>query len=193
MHLHQQYTAQALRFFQLGQLAAQDAEQSLTVAMLHANEAWTHALMGNAKKAVNALGRAQDEFTRGRDDGLPGWVSFFGEADLRALMGMVYGLLPGDGHASDSIEHLSDSIKRRGGAMARSTVFELTARGTIRFKAGDVTAALADGRQAVDLAQTLRSVRTIHRLAPLQQAAERYPDDGGAAQLAQRIATLLGG
>lgn len=193
VHLHQEYTAQALRFFQLGQLAAQDAEQPLTVAMLHANEAWTHALMGSAKKATNSLGRAQDEFTRGRDDGLPSWVSFFGEADLHALMGMVYGLLPGEEHVSDAIKHLSDSITRRGGTMVRSTVFELTALGTIQFKAGEVGAAVTDGHRAVDLAETLRSVRAVDRLAPLQEAAERHRGDEGAAQLAYRIATLRGG
>ncbi|WP_412750735.1 helix-turn-helix domain-containing protein [Krasilnikovia sp. M28-CT-15] len=89
LHLHQSYTMQALKFFQLGQLAAQDAEDSLTVAMLHANEAWAYAIMGETTKALNSLGRAQDEFVRPRRGGAPGWVSFFGEADLHALMGMV--------------------------------------------------------------------------------------------------------
>jgi len=195
VHLHQQYLSQAMRFFQLGQLAAQDAEDPLTVAMLHANEAWTLALMGNRRKALSSIGRAQDEFSRGRPDGLPGWVSFFGAADLHALIGMVHGLLPpeqGDQQA-DAITHLTHSIELRTGGMERSLTFELTALATVRLNAGDLALGVAEGRRAVNLAETVRSVRTVDRLEPLRVAAERHPNDSGAAELVHRIATLRTG
>lgn len=192
VHLHRGFLDQALRFFQLGQIAAQDAEDPLTVAMLHANLGWTHAMMGNSSKALSALGRAEDEFVRGEDN-LPAWVAFFGAADLSALTGMVYSLLPGDGNVDMAIINLSNSIEARGDGTARSTIFELTALSATRLRAGDTSGGVADGTQAVVLAEQVRSVRTIDRLGPLRQAAQAHPDDEGAVELVHRIATLQGG
>ncbi|UQU66822.1 helix-turn-helix domain-containing protein [Couchioplanes caeruleus] len=196
LHLHQDYLSQALRFFQLGQLAAQDAEDPLTVAMLHANEAWTHALMGCKNKALSSLGRAQDEFVRPRTAGPPGWVSFFGEADLRALTGIVHGLLcsirKGDEHVSGAISNLEQSIKLRKDPMARSMTFELTALATVQLRAGSCRDGMRSGERAVDLAERVRSVRTVDRLTPLLDAVRQHSDEE-TASLAGRIATLQGG
>ncbi|MET8149089.1 tol-pal system YbgF family protein [Actinoplanes sp. NPDC049668] len=192
VHLHQGFLSQSLRFFQLGQLAAQDADDPLTVAMLHANLAWTHAIMGNNAKAVSALGRAEDEFVRG-EGSLPAWVAFFGAADLSALTGMVYSLLPGDKSADKAVTHLTTSINARGGKTARSTIFELTALSATKLNNGDVAGGVGDGDRTVLLAEQVRSVRTIDRLRPLQLAAEAHPEDEGATALAHCIATLRGG
>ena len=192
VHLHREFLDQALRFFQLGQIAAQDAEDPLTVAMLHANVGWTHAMMGNGGKALSALGRAEDEFVRGEDN-LPAWVAFFGAADLSALTGMVYSLLAGDQNAETAITNLTASIKARGDGTARSTIFELTALGATKLNVSDTAGGVADGNRAVDLAEQVRSVRTIDRLGPLLLAAQAHPNDDGAAGLAHRIATLQGG
>jgi tetratricopeptide (TPR) repeat protein len=194
IHLHRAHIEQALRFFQLGQLAAQDADDPLTVAMLHANAGWAYALMGNRNKAVNTLGRAQHEFSRGEDD-LPAWVAFFGAADLSALTGMTYAhLATNDGHSGNldkAVQYLTASIDTRGAGNTRSAIFELTALATARLRAGDRSQGVADGNRAVDMASEVRSVRTIDRLLPLQQAVQQEPDDDAAA-LAQRIATLRG-
>lgn len=192
VHLHRGFLDQALRFFQLGQIAAQDAEDPLTVAMLHANLAWTHAIMGNGSKATSALGRAEDEFSRGEDN-LPAWVAFFGAADLSALTGMVYSLIPGEENVEKAITYLTASIKARGDGTARSAIFELTALGATKINAGDTSGGVTDGNRAVALAEQVRSVRTIDRLSPLLLAALKHPDDEGAAELAHRIATLRGG
>ncbi len=199
LHLHQDYLPQALKFFQLGQLVAQDGEDPLTVAMLHANEAWTHALMGGKSgknKALICLGRAHDEFVRPRTDGPRGWVSFFGEADLHALTGIVYGLLCGtrkdDQHVADAISNLEHSIKLRNDPMARSMTFELTALATIHLRAGNVRAGIHSGNRAVNLAAQVRSVRTVDRLSPLLAAARQHPD-AEAEALAAEIAILQSG
>lgn len=160
--------------------------------MLHANLAWTHAMMGNGSKAISALGRAEDEFSRGEDN-LPAWVAFFGAADLSALTGMVHGLLPGTENIDKSIVYLTASIEARGDGTARSAIFELTALGAAKLNAGDIPGGVTDGNRAVALAERVRSVRTIDRLGPLRLAALGRPDDHGAAELAQRIATLQGG
>jgi transcriptional regulator with XRE-family HTH domain len=189
VHLHRRFPEQALRFFQLGQLAAQDADDPLTGAMLHANVAWTQAVMGNEAKARSALGRARDEFSRG-EDALPAWVSFFGASDLAALAGMVHSLLAGAGHVEQAINHLTSSVAARGPATTRSTVFELTALSITRLNAGDTAAGLADGHRAVDLAERVRSVRTIDRLAPLRVAASTHRTDDLAVSLVHRVGNL---
>jgi hypothetical protein len=50
LHLHDGMAAEALRFFQLGQIAAQESGCALTVAMLCANEAWAYAILGDARQ-----------------------------------------------------------------------------------------------------------------------------------------------
>ncbi|MFI1997056.1 tol-pal system YbgF family protein [Actinoplanes sp. NPDC020271] len=194
LHLHRGHFQQALRFFQLGQLAAGDADDFVTVAMLHANIAWAYALMGYGGKAVTALERAQDEFGRGEGN-LPAWVAFFGAADLSALTGMVHSLLPADekeDHVTTAINCLTASINARGSTNTRSTIFELTALATARLKAFDTRAGVEDGNRAVDLALQVRSVRTVDRLAPLLEAAQAHPKDAEAVALARRIVTLQG-
>ncbi|MEV6849236.1 helix-turn-helix transcriptional regulator [Actinoplanes sp. NPDC051411] len=192
VHLHGGHLDQALRFFQLGQLAAQDADDALTVAMLHANLGWTHAMMGNRGKALSALGRAEDEFVRGEDN-LPAWVAFFGAADLSALSGMVHSLLPGEASSEKAIASLTVSIEARGDGTARSTIFELTALSATRLDAGDTSGGVADGSRAVTLAEQVRSVRTIDRLKPLLVAAQAHAGDESVDDLAHRIAILQGG
>ncbi|PRY30523.1 XRE family transcriptional regulator [Pseudosporangium ferrugineum] len=195
IHLHRSHIEQSLRFFQLGQLAAQEAEDPLTVAMLHANAGWAYALMGNGDRAVSALDRAQQEFSRGMDN-VSAWVAFFGAADLSALTGMIYAELSGhegnDDGMDSAVQHLTTSIEARGAADTRSAIFELTALATARLKAGDSRQGIVEGHRAVDLAGEVRSVRTVDRLVPLLEAVEGESDDEAAA-LAQRIVILRGG
>ncbi|GGL20924.1 transcriptional regulator [Mangrovihabitans endophyticus] len=192
VHLHLGSMNQALRFFQLGQIAGQDANDPLTVAMLHANLAWAHAIMGNDGQALSALGRAEDEFVRG-EDGLPAWVAFFGAADLSALTGMVHSLLPGDENAGKAVAGLAASVQARNDATVRSTIFELTALATTKLHIGDLRGGTADGNRAVTLAGQVRSVRTLDRLGPLLKAAREHPHDQDTTELACRIVTLRGG
>ena len=103
---------------------------------------------------------------------------------------MVHSLLPGDDSAAKAITSLTASIKARA---ARSTLFELTALAATRLNAGDVAGGVDDGNRAVDLAGTVRSVRTIERLEPLLDAAREHPEDDGAVELARRVAILRGG
>lgn len=139
-----------------------------------------------------ALGRAEDEFVRGEDN-LPAWVAFFGAADLSALTGMVHSLLSGGTNEQKAISCLTTSISSRTSSATRSTIFELTALATTKLNAGDYTGGVQNGNQAVDLAEQVRSLRTIDRLTPLRQAAQNHPSDQGATGLATRIATLQRG
>ena len=58
--------------------------------------------------------------------------------------------------------------------------------------AGDTTGGVTDGNRAVDLAEQVRSARTLDRLEPLLLAARKRLSDDDTAELAHRIVTLRG-
>jgi hypothetical protein len=178
----------ALRFFQLGQICAQDANCERTVAMLCANEAWAYALLGDAELALKSIRRAQDEFARSCGRPHPAWVSFFGPADLDALSGMVHADLADD-HLDVAAEFLTAALGGRSPDMTRSRVFELTALATVQLRTGELSSAIANGHQVVALATQIRSKRIVDRLAPLQAAAAAR-SHADAQDLAQRIAAV---
>ncbi|GII06261.1 XRE family transcriptional regulator [Planomonospora parontospora subsp. parontospora] len=189
VHLHCDRLRDALRFFQLGQICAQDASCERTVAMLCANEAWAYALLGDAELALKSLHRAQDEFARSCDHPFPVWVSFFGPADLDALSGMVHAGLTDD-HLDVAVEFLTTALRQREASMTRSRAFELTALATVQLRAGEMGSGIGNGHHAVVLATQIRSKRIIDRLAPLHATATNLVSDSDARDLAQRITTV---
>ncbi|MEU6718281.1 helix-turn-helix transcriptional regulator [Nonomuraea sp. NPDC046802] len=189
IYLHCGRLRETLRFFQLGQICAQDASCERTVALLCANEAWAYAVLGDAELALKSIGRARDELDRAHEHPAS-WVGFFGYADLSATTGMIHACL-GQAHWQDAANHLTQAVAIRASAMARSRAFELTALATVYLKAGEMTHGIATGREAVALATELRSTRVIDRLAPLHEAAiSRTAGHTDAQDLAQRIAML---
>jgi transcriptional regulator with XRE-family HTH domain/tetratricopeptide (TPR) repeat protein len=195
LHLHRSLCKEALKFFQLGQIAAQESGCELTVAMLCANEAWTYALLGDSVQAFKSLGRAEDEFARADPNQAPAWVRFFSAADLNATIGVVNLSLPEPTrkHCTAATTSLERGLAIRGADMTRSKAFELTALATSHLVEGDLDQGAAVGQQAVDLAEQLRSVRVVDRLAPLEAAARMRSHDGDVQGLAERIATLRSG
>jgi transcriptional regulator with XRE-family HTH domain/tetratricopeptide (TPR) repeat protein len=196
LHLHRGWIRDALRFFQLAQIAAQDSGCELTVAMLCANEAWAYALLGDAAQALKSIGRSQDEFARADPADTKAWVRFFGAADLNASAGVVYVSLPSASSTQldNGIGYLLDSLRERGQDMARSRIFELTALAAAHLRAGDTDCAVRVGREALGLAAAVRSVRILDRMEPLQTAAARYGErNTDLRDLTERIATLRAG
>ncbi|WP_084521469.1 transcriptional regulator [Nocardia uniformis] len=163
----------ALKFFQLGQITAQDSGSSLTVAMLCANEGWAYGLLGDRAQMSRSLGRAQDEFARSTPGDSQAWVRFFSEADLDALTGIALTALPSPSSAdlASGIEHITRAIDQRGPDMTRSRTFELTALATAYVREGSTDLGLHIGQQSLKAAAAVRSVRTVDRLRPLRDAA----------------------
>ncbi|MDQ1294562.1 MAG: hypothetical protein QG608_2447 [Actinomycetota bacterium] len=188
LHLHRGLTVHALRFFQLGQIAARDAADPLAVAVLSANEAWAYGMLGDSAQAVGCLHRAREEHARAEPATAAPWVRFFGPADLDASTGMVHlGLAAADAPAADlstARETLTASLAARGSDMARSRAFELTALATVCLRDHDPGEGIPLARQVAELVGELRSVRVIDRLAPLidQLAATPGTDAAGLAR-----------
>lgn len=194
VHLHRGMPQEALRFFQLGQLAAQDSGSRRTVAMLCANIAWAYAVLGDEAQAAAHLGRAADEFTRSTDvasgdiNGEP-WAQFFGEADIAALSGVTQLTLSRRsptriGAARDQLER---SVAGRGPEMARSLAFEQGALASACLLDRDWEATAAIGGRALAQAQVLRSRRVLDRLRPLGTLAVACTDSGSGPEAVREL------
>jgi transcriptional regulator with XRE-family HTH domain len=182
LHLHRGLTHEALRFFQLGQIAAQDSGDALTVAVLCANEAWAYAGLGDGGQATKSLHRAADELARADPATAAPWVRFFGPADLDAMTGMTHLDLSGAAssertarqqrvHVTSARTSLALAIDARDESMTRSRAFETTALAIACLRDGDDADGLRHGRAAAELAGQLRSARVLDRLTPLIQEA----------------------
>jgi transcriptional regulator with XRE-family HTH domain/tetratricopeptide (TPR) repeat protein len=191
LHLHRGMITEALRFYQLGQIAAQDSGCTLTVAVLCANEAWAYGMLGDRSQAEASLHRAGDELARAEATTAAPWVRFFTAADLDALTGMAYLELTGRDPACipPARDALTRAVAARGPDMTRSRTFELSALGTVLLRDGEEADGIRAGWQAADLAEQVRSVRVRDRLRPLaKQAATAASSD--AADLAHHLQAL---
>lgn len=192
LHLHRGMHKDALRFFQLGQISAQDSGCGVTVAMLCANEAWAYAMLGDPTQMSRSLARAQDEFDRADHGNAQSWVRFFGQADLHASIGIVRSAVrePNDQGIASAIDHITCGINLRGPDMTRSRTFELTALAVTYLRAGERDEGLRIGNDAANSAALVRSIRTLDRLEPLQRITAERVNDADAQALARRITTL---
>jgi transcriptional regulator with XRE-family HTH domain len=79
VYLHQDAPDEALKMFQLGQVAAQQAGAELAIAVICANKAWAHMMMGHEEMALESLGRVREELSRVKHADL---VKFFSEEGM---------------------------------------------------------------------------------------------------------------
>lgn len=191
LHLHRDMPAEALRFLQLGQIAAQDSGCQLTVALLCANEGWAYAVAGDVARSRQSLGRAEDEFARADPNRAPAWIGFFQEADLDALTGVACAALPSTAATYDeATTRLRRAVAVRGQQMSRSQAFELTALATAHIMGGDADEGITVAHRAIHAATTLRSTRVVDRLEPLRRAAHTHRSNSDLAEVATAIARL---
>lgn len=194
--LHVERPDDALRAFQLGQIAAQDAGSYADLARLHVSSGWAHALKGQTRRMEDSFSRAEHEL--GRIDGdAPPWASAFarsGDWDgVRAMAYMVLARRPEPEfrhYAADAatIAHRIISAPTTG-RPARSSVFDRIILAAGKLHVGDVDAGIAEADSAIDLVASLRSVRAVDRLTDIERAARTLPRDA-AGHLLARIAEL---
>jgi transcriptional regulator with XRE-family HTH domain len=195
LHLHQGLTVEALRLFQLGQIAAQESGCPLAVAVVTANEAWAYSLLGDVAQALAAVTRAKAEFAKGDPwHDPPPWIRFFGSADLQGLIASTYASLPDPTpqQRAIAIEGFYVSTALRELSMTRSRAFDMTTLAFCLFEAGHLDEAVKIGQEAVELAEQVRSLRVIDRFAPLRASAARHATRSDARDLVERIDKLRG-
>ncbi|MDV6010888.1 helix-turn-helix transcriptional regulator [Haloechinothrix sp. LS1_15] len=190
VYLHQESANDALKLFQLGQIAAQESGSELAVAVLCANEAWAYALLGNSEQAVKLLGRTRDEFARADLANAESWVQFFTETDVYAMVGTVHTVLAqtvDKSHTKYAIPALSRAVENYGDDMARSKAFNLSSLATNHLIDGDIDHGSRVGRSALDTAEGLKSSRVRDRMRPMQKEAQRRVNNLDARELVERI------
>src|SRR5690606_8226563 len=191
VYLHYESPDDALKMFQLGQIAAQESGSQLSVAVLTANEAWAYAMMGNEEQALRLLGMTRDTFARAEGEEVPAWAQFFNQTDVHAMIGTVHTVLaqqPGlTEHTKYAIPALTRAIDGYGDDMARSKAFNLSALATNHLLEGDIDHGAKVGRSALECAESIKSARIKDRMKPLKREAERRVNNPDARELAERI------
>ncbi len=189
VYLHNDEPNDALKWFQLGQIAAQDSGSELAVAVLCGNEAWAYAMMGNDVQAKKLLGRSRDELARADPNDVPDWARFYNKTQMNAMTGTVHTVLSAIDvkHTAIAIPALNQSLAVYDDSMNRSRAFELTALATNHLRQGDVDHGVRIGREALSLATELKSKRVIDRLKPLEIEAARRSSNSDSRQLSQMI------
>ena len=189
VYLHEQLPNDALKWFQLGQIAAQESGSELAVAVLCANEAWAYAMMDNDVQAMKLLGRARDELARADLDTAPDWTRFFNETDMHAMTGSVHTELgrTRPKYTASAIPSLVRALDGYDDSMGRSRAFMTAALATNHLRQGDIDHGVRTARRALELADGLRSARVSDRMRPLEQEVVRRAANPGARELAVEI------
>jgi transcriptional regulator with XRE-family HTH domain len=190
VYLHHEAPDDALKMFQLGQIAAQESGSDLAVAVLCANEAWAYAMMGNEKQSMKLLGMTRDTFARADIEGAESWVRFFNQTDVHAMIGTVHTVLAEQvdpGHTKYAIPALTRAVDAYGDEMARSRTFNLSALATNHLLEGDIDHGAKVGRAALDTAEGIKSARIKDRMAPMKREADKRANNAHARELAERI------
>jgi transcriptional regulator with XRE-family HTH domain len=192
----------ALKLFQLGQIAAQESGSEIAVAVLCANEAWAYAKMGKVEQTQKMMGRAQDEFARANPDNIPSWAKFFTENDVHAMTGVVHfelsrtasgeaeGPIDRPRHIRLAIPNLQRAVDGYSADMARSQAFNAATLAALHMSEGDVNDGIRLGRQALELAAEVKSARIGARLKPLHQEAIKRANNADSRELAERISRM---
>jgi transcriptional regulator with XRE-family HTH domain/tetratricopeptide (TPR) repeat protein len=193
VYLHKEAPDDALKMFQLGQIAAQESGSELAVAVICANQAWAYAMMGHEEQTMKLIGRTRDEWARANMAEAEDWVRFFNETDVYAMIGTVHTVLAHNGfpkHTQYAIPALTRAIESYGEEMARSKAFNLSALATNHLLDGDIDHGVKVGNNAVDLAEHLKSSRVRERMRPLKEEADKRRNNSQARELSENISRL---
>jgi tetratricopeptide (TPR) repeat protein len=188
VYLHNGAPDDALKWFQLGQIAAQDSGSELAVAVLCGNEAWAYAMMGQTTQAKKLLIRSRDELNRADLSEPPDWARFYNGTDMHAMIGTVHTELSSFDvrHAAIAIPALTEAMNRYDDKWDRSQAFTLTMLATSHLRQGDIDHGVQAGRKALTLANGLKSKRVTDRMRPLELEAGKS-NNSDSRQLADLI------
>ncbi|MGZ3144372.1 hypothetical protein ACVDFE_20735 [Lentzea chajnantorensis] len=114
---------EALRYFDLGRLAAARSGDRLSTGVLAVNSAWACAQKGVEHNALTLLDRGREEFGAADRAEVVGWARFLTEPDLSAMGGAVHTVLAGTTHTA--VPLLLTAVDGYGEDMLRSRVLSL--------------------------------------------------------------------
>jgi transcriptional regulator with XRE-family HTH domain len=197
--LHQEHPVDALRIFDLGQIAAHEAGSHPEIARMHLNQAWAYALLGQTRQVADSLARAEHE--RGLATAADEETSWAAEIlvcnGFDGVAGLTYCLLSRHAAATGEAAERAVDIARRltaGPTMStrpgRARVFDQIMYAASLLRAGDRASGLDAAHHAVSHVEELLSVRAVDRLTDIASAATAWPADPDAREIRHRIAAL---
>jgi transcriptional regulator with XRE-family HTH domain len=192
--IHQQRPGEALKLWQLGQIVAQDSGCAVSVAVLHANEAWAYAQLGDDALVRDCLARAEAELGRVHPGTTPAWAGFFlAPADFDGISAVVYTSLAAHRehrarYTPAALEHAHRALAARRPGETRSQVFDTISVACGHLLDAEPATAHSHAHAAIDLATGVASQRTHDRLTRMLRLAP----DTGFDDIAERIKALTG-
>jgi hypothetical protein len=161
---------EALDLVQSGLYAVRRSSVPKATAMLRIIEARAYACTGNAKECHQALGLAQDAFSRVGANTDPEWCGFFDEGELCGLVGVTLrdlALWDADharDHAAAAMPWIESAVRQRPRAYLRSKVLDVDGLAVTSLLIGEPEAAAEHARSAISLARDMTSSRVTSRL-----------------------------
>ncbi|GAA3463643.1 tetratricopeptide repeat protein [Saccharothrix longispora] len=189
LRLHHNEPSRALAEFRLGGLAAEASGSWRAATLIKAGTAWAWARLGQEEKVVDLLADIEDDLARPAGGSETG-PAFLTPTDLSALTGVVrteLALVVDPRYASLAVPLLTSAAEGYGVDRTRGRAFSLISLAVCHLLDDRVDTAVQEGGQAVDLCERLVSHRTVERLRPLRNEAERRRSHRGARELAERI------
>lgn len=190
VHLHHGHLDEALRYFELGQLAADQSGDDLTASVLTVNASWACAKKGDEHSARSLLDRGQEQFSTANRTGVADWTKFFTETDLSGLAGAVHTDLAGTAgarYARTAVPLLTTAINGYDEGMARSRTLSLILLSTSHLIEGEVQEGVDTGLRALASSGSVGSARVRDRFRPLAAHARARRGHQGAQDLADLI------
>ncbi|WP_067564813.1 helix-turn-helix domain-containing protein [Nocardia acidivorans] len=189
----------ALRMFQLGQLPAQDAANGGESARLYANEAWAHAMMGDASRMQFALARAEDEITRVGDLVDPWTRVFFSPGEFTGMQSVIYNeyALTASGRAAEEYTVKAVASARESlaayapGRPARSILFDNITIATGAFRLRQIDEAMTFANASLRLTSEVDSGRVADRLGRMAHVATLTSPRSDVRDICQDIRQVL--
>lgn len=177
IYIHKREANEALKWFQLGQIAAQNSGSERAVAILCANEARAYGMLNESEQAHKLLDRAHSEMTRVNPKDAPDWASFFDDTEMTSMTGVTYSELAGFNprrYAHAAVSMMDEAIAGFGDRMARSRAMSVTWLATSYLRQGDLARGIQTGHRALTAISAVQSPRAVQGFQPLQIEAARW-------------------
>ncbi|HWR48553.1 MAG TPA: helix-turn-helix transcriptional regulator [Pseudonocardiaceae bacterium] len=178
IYLLQRDANEALKWFQMGQLAAQNCGSERAASLMCVNEAVAYSILKDEAQAKKLLDRAESELARAAPlDGIT-WPMFHDTTALYAAIARVHSELA-------AVEPRNAATAISAGHQALSGYDDFHARGRAAtlgdlaisyVRNGDVKQGIQVGHKALLAASTVQSVQLPIRIKPLQAALTRLPN-----------------
>jgi transcriptional regulator with XRE-family HTH domain len=185
--LHVGDARQALR---LANAAAREFGGVATPALratIGAVAARAHARLRDEAACLEALGQVEAELSRSDLSGEPEWIAYFGEPDLADEKAHCFFDLRRDRLAQ---QEASTAVRSMARSRVRRLAMDTALYASALARSGEVEAACAAGRDAIDFAARTASFRSAHRVALMMAELQGF-DTAPARELTDYAATAM--